>query len=122
MDSLRVPFTDSTDLGSLRGDARRALSPLHSPDLVEDVLLVITELVENVMQHTGDGGELVLRRRDDAVRIEVADSSPVLPRQYAPDPRRIGGRGMLLVAAMTRAWGSSRLDGGKVVWAEVPLT
>ncbi|WP_250002879.1 ATP-binding protein [Actinoplanes sp. M2I2] len=122
MESLRLPFTDRTDLRSLRGGARQVLGQLQSPDLVEDVLLVITELVENVMQHTDDGGELVVRRRDDAVRIEVADSSPEPPRQYPPDPRRIGGRGMLLVAAMTREWGTHPLDGGKVVWADVPLS
>jgi anti-sigma regulatory factor (Ser/Thr protein kinase) len=122
MDPLRLPFTGSTDYASVRRDARRTLSEWQSPELVDDAILVITELVENVVQHTGDGGELVLRRGDDAVRIEVADTSPQLPRQYPPDPRRIGGRGLLVVAAMARAWGSRRSDHGKVVWADVPLS
>ncbi|MBL7253483.1 ATP-binding protein [Paractinoplanes lichenicola] len=93
---------------------------LDSP-VLDDALLVITELVENVVQHTGDGGELTVSRHDDAIRIEVADTSAELPRQYPPDARRIGGRGMLLVAAMTRAWGSHPREGGKVVWADVPV-
>ena len=122
MKPLRLRFSDGTDCAALRGDARRILGQWQSPALVDDSLLVITELVENVVQHTGDGGELVLRRCDDTVRIEVSDTSPCLPQQHPPDPRRIGGRGLLLVAAMTRAWGSRLSDGGKVVWADVPLS
>jgi anti-sigma regulatory factor (Ser/Thr protein kinase) len=122
MDPLRLPFAHRTDYSALRQYARQVLGEWQTPELVDDSLLVITELVENVVQHTGDGGELLLHRRDDAVRIEVTDTSPELPRAYGPDPRRIGGRGLLLVAALTRAWGT-RADGhGKVVWAEVPLT
>ncbi|WP_161952599.1 ATP-binding protein, partial [Actinoplanes sp. TFC3] len=45
-----------------------------------------------------------------------------LSRRHGPDPRRIGGRGLLLVAAMTRDWGTQARPGGKVVWADVPLS
>ncbi len=122
MDPLRLPFEHSTDYAALRQHARQALDRWQDPALVGDSLLVITELVENVVQHTGDGGELVLHRHDDAVRIEVHDSSPELPRQLGPDPRRIGGRGLLLVSAVTRAWGTRSNSGGKVVWADIALT
>ena len=122
MDPLRLHFAHRTDCADLRRQARKVLDDWQAPDLVDDSLLVITELVENVVQHTGDGGELMLRRRADAVRIEVTDSSPDLPRVYGPDPRRIGGRGLLLVAALAREWGSCPAEEGKTVWAEVPLT
>ncbi|WP_306214841.1 ATP-binding protein [Actinoplanes sp. RD1] len=121
MDPLRLPFAHSTDCAVLRQQARQVLASWQDPGQVEDSLLVITELVENVVQHTGDGGELLLRRDDDSLHIEVSDSSPVLPRAYGPDPRRIGGRGLLLVAAITRSWGTRPKSGGKVVWADVPL-
>jgi anti-sigma regulatory factor (Ser/Thr protein kinase) len=121
MDPLRLPFAHSTDCAALRQQARQALTSWQAPDQVEDSLLVITELVENVVQHTGDGGELMLRCDDEILHIEVSDSSPVLPRAYGPDPRRIGGRGLLLVAAITRSWGTRAESGGKVVWADVPL-
>jgi hypothetical protein len=44
-----------------------------------------------------------------------------------PDPVLAGaddehGRGLLLVAVLSAAWGTeARTDGGKVVWADVPL-
>ena len=122
MDPLRLPFAHRTDYAAVRQYARSVLTQWQTPDLVDDTLLVITELVENVVQHTGDGGELLLLRRADAVRIEVTDTSPELPRAYGPDPRRIGGRGLLLVDALARSWGSRPSDHGKVVWAEVPLS
>ncbi|WP_127509371.1 ATP-binding protein [Actinoplanes solisilvae] len=119
MDLLSVPFELSTDYAVLRRHARETLSRWQEPPLVEDALLVITELVENVVQHTGKGGELVLRRLADVVRIEVHDTSPEMPRSLGPDPRRIGGRGLLLVGAMTRAWGTDPHEMGKSVWADV---
>lgn len=116
-----MPFSHGADYAALRSRARQTLDQWQDPDMVDDALLVITELVENVVQHTDDGGELVIQRHDDIVRIEVSDTSPDVPRAYGPDPRRIGGRGLLLVSAITREWGTRRHDRGKVVWADLPL-
>jgi anti-sigma regulatory factor (Ser/Thr protein kinase) len=121
MDPLRLAFSHSGDCANLRSQARLALGRSQSPELVDDALLVITELVENVVQHTGDGGELTMRRHDDALRIEVADTSPNSPQVYGPDPKRIRGRGLLVVAAISRQWGTRAHDDGKVVWADLPL-
>lgn len=52
---------------------------------------MITELVDNVVQHTHGGGEVVLRRHGDGVRIKVTDASSAPPRVQSPDPRRTGG-------------------------------
>ena len=121
MDPLRLAFSHGADCAALRSRARQALGRSESPDVVNDALLVITELVENVVEHTGDGGELSMRRRDDVLRIEVADSSPQTPQLYGPDPRRTRGRGLLVVAAISRSWGTRAADAGKVVWADIPL-
>jgi anti-sigma regulatory factor (Ser/Thr protein kinase) len=122
MDVLRLSFShDAHSAAALRRTAGTVLTDWQSAELVDDALVVIAELVHNVIQHTGDGGELALSRRDDAVRIEVSDGSDRLPYVYSPDPRRVGGRGLLLVAALARAWGTHRLDAGKIVWAELPL-
>ncbi|MFG1610349.1 ATP-binding protein [Actinoplanes sp. NPDC049265] len=118
---LRLAFSHGADCAALRSRARDALGHSAGPELVDDALLVITELVENVVQHTGNGGELTVRRRDGALRIEVADTSPHQPQVYGPDPRRIRGRGLMVVAAVSREWGTRAHDDGKVVWADLPL-
>ncbi|MEV6632490.1 ATP-binding protein [Actinoplanes sp. NPDC051470] len=121
MDPLRLSFSHGADCAALRHQARQALGPHQSPELVDDVLLVITELVQNVVQHTGDGGELTMRRNDGALRIEVADRSTETPRIHGPDARRVRGRGLLMVAAISREWGSRTSPDGKIVWADVPF-
>ena len=119
MRQVRLPFVDRADSAALRHAAGDTLAVWQTPALVEDSLLVIAELVGNVIQHTGSGGELVLSCRPDTVLIEVSDGSRAMPDPQRPDPRRIGGRGLLLVAAMSRSWGSERTADGKVVWAEL---
>nr|WP_296067942.1 hypothetical protein [uncultured Actinoplanes sp.] len=37
------------------------------------------------------------------------------------DPRRLGGRGMLVVDAVSRAWESRLTATGKVVWAHLSV-
>ena len=83
---------------------------------------MITELVQNVVRHTGDGGDVVLTSRPGAVLIEVSDASPEMPRALGADARRPGGRGLFLVRAMSQAWGMRRIVGGKVVWATMAAT
>ena len=118
MDALRLPFSDAGESARIRRSAAQLLSG-QPPDLVEDVLLVITELVDNVVQHTDDGGELCLRRDDGTVLVEVHDHSRVFPRLQRQDHKRPGGRGLLLVAALTETWGSRPTDTGKLVWARL---
>ncbi|XVV15710.1 ATP-binding protein [Actinoplanes sp. CA-131856] len=109
-----------TDSASLRQAAHGWLVTWQDGEVVEDALLVITELVQNVVQHTGDGGEVALSGDGD-VLVEVFDSSRELPRLLGPDPRRLGGRGMLLVDAVSDDWGSRLTADGKVVWARLPV-
>ncbi|WP_433363425.1 ATP-binding protein [Actinoplanes sp. CA-142083] len=118
MDALRLPFADAGESATIRRSAAQLLAG-QSPDLVEDVLLVITELVDNVVQHTDDGGELCVRSDNGAVWVEVYDRSRVFPRLQRHDPRRPGGRGLLLVAALTETWGSRPTETGKLVWARL---
>jgi anti-sigma regulatory factor (Ser/Thr protein kinase) len=100
----------------------------------EDVELLTSELVTNAVRHTGraDGPPVpqptetvvVVGIRvclhGSVVRLEVwdNDSRPPVPVQPRPDDE--SGRGLLLVEALSQAWGTrpSRV-GGKVVWCEV---
>ncbi len=119
VDLLRLNFVKGVDVAELRQVARRFLGRWQDAALVDDALLVITELVENAVQHTAGEGELVLCHRDGLLRIEVADTSSELPRVLQPDPSRIGGRGLLLIAALAQSWGTRSRTSGKIVWAEL---
>jgi anti-sigma regulatory factor (Ser/Thr protein kinase) len=96
-----------------------ARSALDRPDL-DDVLLVVSELVQNVSQHTRGDGELVLTT-GDGVLIEVRDDDPAQPSLQSPDLQRLGGRGLLLVAAVADEWGTRPAGTGKIVWARLPM-
>lgn len=51
--------------------------------------------------------------RGEGVRVEVADSSPAMPLAMTGDPLDDGGRGLVLVDAVTDEWGViKRWDGG----------
>ncbi|MFI6077181.1 ATP-binding protein [Actinoplanes sp. NPDC051343] len=121
MQVLRLPFDHGTDSATVRQVARGHLIHWQTAELVDDTLLVITELVQNVIRHTGDGGEVALSHRGDVVLVEVFDHSPDLPELLAPDLRRLGGRGMLLIDAVSHGWGSRSTPTGKVVWARLPI-
>ncbi|GGO82234.1 hypothetical protein GCM10012280_08350 [Wenjunlia tyrosinilytica] len=85
-------------------------------------LLVVSELVTNALVHTEGQVQLDLTYIHDRLRIAVSDTSPRTPIK----PRNIGweatgGRGILLVEAMSDAWGTVPLSGGKQVWAEIAV-
>ena len=122
MSPRRLSFTHRTDSSSVRRAVLTFLSGCQDADQVQDSLLVITELVQNVVRHTDNGGDVVLSRRPGAVLIEVSDASSEMPRALGSDSRRSGGRGLLLVRAMSLAWGMKRIVGGKVVWAKMAAT
>jgi anti-sigma regulatory factor (Ser/Thr protein kinase) len=116
---LRLAFRNDEPAGPVRRRARAALDDSPSSEAVDDVLVVISELVENVSRHTRGGGELRLAREDGVIVIEVHDGDAAEPRLLPPDDRRIGGRGLLVVAGMARRWGVRPEETGKTVWAEI---
>ncbi|WP_309117085.1 ATP-binding protein [Saccharothrix sp.] len=89
----------------------------HLHDVLEDALLVVTELVENAVDHARSAPHLRLELRDRALAIAVRDDAAAPPVRRAPGPRP-GGRGVALVAKVSRVWGHTPWPaGGKVVWA-----
>ncbi|MEV4276429.1 ATP-binding protein [Actinoplanes xinjiangensis] len=88
----------------------------------DDVLIAVSELVQNVVQHTGGDGRLTLSATADGLLIEVADTAVTPPRLRHPDPRHAGGRGLLLIDAMALRWGTRHHDDGKTVWAVMPTS
>lgn len=80
--------------------------------------LVVTELVANVLRHAGTSMTLSVTLRSRYLHLSVRDHSPSPPRIGAgDDPDRESGRGLMVVDAVSVAWGSTPTSDGKVVWA-----
>ncbi|GLW72767.1 hypothetical protein Kpho02_50660 [Kitasatospora phosalacinea] len=88
----------------------------------DTALLVVSELVTNAVAHTQGEIRLDLTLTGDRLRVAVNDASSRAPvRVESSDWEATGGRGLLLVAAMSAAWGSVPLGGGKQVWCDIAL-
>ncbi|MGW6775261.1 ATP-binding protein [Streptomyces sp. NPDC055037] len=108
------------------------------PDTVETVQLLVSELATNAVRHPKEGEEeaspFSVRNRvqtfeftleiiDDAVRVSVWDRDTRPPVLKEVGVEATGGRGIFIVAVMSRRWGHYPARGmpGKVVWAEAGL-
>jgi len=86
--------------------------------MVPAASLLASELVTNSTIHAGTDIELSLAWNLGLLRLSVADKSPDLPRQQFPQCVDVHGRGLSVVAALSRAFGVlPTADGGKAVWA-----
>jgi anti-sigma regulatory factor (Ser/Thr protein kinase) len=123
MGDIQLTLAHDIPAARVRRECRRGLNEWDLGERADDVLLVTTELVNNVRQHTDDGGQLRLSLHNDAILIEVTDTNPRTPQPQPADAGKPGGRGLLLIAAVARRWGSrpARWAGhtGKTVWAEL---
>ncbi|MBM9503388.1 SpoIIE family protein phosphatase [Actinacidiphila acididurans] len=100
----------------------RTLRAWHLTDVSDAALLVISELVTNALIHTHGAVGIDLTLAGDRLRIAVSDSSARAPaKPVAVDWESTGGRGILLVEAVSGAWGSVPVSGGKQVWSEIVL-
>jgi anti-sigma regulatory factor (Ser/Thr protein kinase) len=96
-------------------------------ELCDPACLALTELVANVVRHTpGRRAAVLLARRPDGrgVRVEVTDTCPRPPLSTAVDELAEGGRGVLIVDAVTDRWGWDPLPDrpGKTVWFECDVS
>jgi anti-sigma regulatory factor (Ser/Thr protein kinase) len=83
----------------------------------ETAELLTSELVTNAFRHeTGSVITLAMRLSASGLRIEVHDTSPVLPVVTDAAADAETGRGLVLVAALSADWGSYRTPAGKVVY------
>jgi anti-sigma regulatory factor (Ser/Thr protein kinase) len=90
--------------------------------VVDDAVLVASELVANALQHAELPAELRLISSRSELRVEVHDRSAAQPQRRRPDPHDDRGRGLTIVAALSEAWGARPTRTGKVVWSVVRLT
>ncbi|MEU6919792.1 ATP-binding protein [Streptomyces sp. NPDC046631] len=91
-------------------------------DVADAAELALTELIANVVRHVPGRRcqTFIFLLPSGGLRVEVADGCPKMPRMVVGDELDEGGRGLVLVAALTDRWGvEPRRDGcGKTVWFE----
>ena len=92
------------------------------PPVVDDALLIVTELVTNSVMHAGTPARLDATRTATDLRFGVSDSNATTPAARVAATESEGGRGLALVDALASAWGSLTTSDGKTVWAELRLT
>ncbi|MGA4848800.1 SpoIIE family protein phosphatase [Streptomyces sp. G5(2025)] len=101
--------------------------------LVDDAVLLVSELVTNAVVHAGTAVELLCRLDEagpgedtDGLVIEVSDHHPSRAvRGEQGSPASTGtpeyGRGLQLVASLSESWGITYRTGTKTVWVRLPV-
>jgi anti-sigma regulatory factor (Ser/Thr protein kinase) len=88
-------------------------------ETLEAAEVMTSELASNCVRHAGTDFELVIDLREQ-IRIEVSDHGRGRPTRLSPSPREPSGRGLLIVEAMSEAWGVIPTAAGKTVWFTLP--
>jgi anti-sigma regulatory factor (Ser/Thr protein kinase) len=88
-------------------------------EIHDDLVLVVSEMVTNAVRHAGPPVALEIQTDPDAVLIAVKDGSPNRPRPRDAGQDAEGGRGLMLVDALSVEHGVRPDPPGKTVWAAV---
>ncbi len=92
--------------------------------LVDDAVLLTSELVTNAVVHAGTSVEVTCKLTGGGVEVVVSDGHPA---KLVPEPpenehipaERTSGRGLLLPAALASAWGVTYGQSAKAVWFRI---
>ncbi|MYU05059.1 ATP-binding protein [Streptomyces sp. SID8366] len=111
-----------------RAMVRTAFSEVEHAADRDTAELLTAELVANAVEHTAGRGpiELVVELLPTGCQVEVHDPDPAPPGQLTrpvleePDLWQEGGRGLLLIRALSASCGHRPTPRGKAVWFTLP--
>lgn len=90
------------------------------PSVASSARVVVSEIVANAVVHARTAVVLTARLREHHLLLAARDGSRRRVRRGGPvDAESASGRGLLIVEALSAAWGSTLTDDGKVVWASL---
>lgn len=114
-------------VAAARAFVRDTLQGWGHSDVVDDAVVLTSELVTNAVVHAGTSADVLCLRSEDGVRVEVADHYPEREVPIQGAGRTIAnldsenGRGLLLCAALASRWGVEYTPTHKTVWFQLDL-
>ncbi|MFF8782990.1 ATP-binding protein [Streptomyces sp. NPDC015140] len=111
-------------MGTMRRIAAARLRYCGLKAMTDDVMLIVSELLTNALQHSGTTEiRLIITVADGTLRVGVRDGMPSTAVPRRPGPGAESGRGLLLVDAVAKenggSWGTS--EAGAETWCCLPL-
>ena len=95
----------------------------HGLEMLDDALLLISELVTNSVLHGGPPIVLAVDCDGSGLHVRVRDGGPTMPVPRSADAAAESGRGMSLVDLLSSTWGVEPVADahgpGKEVWFEL---
>jgi anti-sigma regulatory factor (Ser/Thr protein kinase) len=89
--------------------------------LTDTATLIASELVTNALLHAHSSCRLTMCHEPMCLRMEAEDSGPGGAVRRFGDADALGGRGLVIVDALSTRWGSRRESGRYIVWCELPV-
>jgi serine phosphatase RsbU (regulator of sigma subunit)/anti-sigma regulatory factor (Ser/Thr protein kinase) len=123
---VRASFAPTgSSVASARAFVRATLTEWGADAVIDDAVLLTSELVTNAIVHAGTPAEVTCTRLDGAIRIDVADRHPSrslsVPERTVSETESEAGRGLFLSAALASAWGVQYTRATKEVWFALDL-
>ncbi|SDL09143.1 Serine phosphatase RsbU, regulator of sigma subunit [Glycomyces sambucus] len=118
---LRLPADDRSPAAA-RAAVRAVLAEAGLTELLDETLLLTTELATNGVVHAGTDINLTVAADPIGVRVTVTDyrSGGIDPLEAAmPEVTAEGGRGLLLVDRFASSWGTTHDATGKSIWFRI---
>lgn len=109
---------DPSVTAKCRALVREALTEWSLHDLIDDVVIVVSELLGNALIHGDPPIHLALRADQGTLTGSVSDGGAGWPRLRTAGPELENGRGLRIVTALTDRWGVEPVEGGggKTIW------
>ena len=109
--------------GKARSFLREVLGSRIPHQVLDDVILMTSELAINAVRHVpsaeGDWLEVLVDHGDDVLRISVRDPGKDFANERVSSAGEIGGWGLHLVGELSSRWGVAPDSDGTAVWFEV---
>jgi anti-sigma regulatory factor (Ser/Thr protein kinase) len=111
----RLPLSDEAP-SVARDFLRDASCATHHSEVLEDAVLLVSELVTNSVKHGGPPVVVAVDCDGETLQVRVRDGSPAMPTPRDAMQTDEGGRGLALVKTISADWGVDPEPDGKHVW------